>query len=398
MGRGEGSRFTPPRGAAANTAANTDAERRGATRTNGMHLVAQLVVAAAFLHEARATRDACDVTDTSIVWATQQIHLPGCAEPFHDEAALLEHSCVRSSDEAVMEQHEIHRVVCACMRRRWWRATRLLLPKVSASASVGQVRRFAQHARDGASEAVTMLLRGSSTGIRHDAVTSVVPAVQWAQAHGSVHVLVRFTTKKHGPVAVANVDDAEVELTPSSVSFRAKGRGKPLVFELRLPLEQHILPAASSHSFEGRGQLTLHLVKAVNASWTQLSPRAEEGERRGAVTTWHEMQETVATEEKRNPPPKAPPKGDAGKAREGTEEEDTAAAAAPKDALPKPQPRTHAESPSGGASAKKKAKGSKRPPDGWLAALQWHAARAWQEGAAKSGRRFAQWSRGHFGV
>jgi hypothetical protein len=384
-----------------------------------MPLLAQLV-AVAFLHGARATRDACDLTNTSAAWATQQVHLPGCEEPFHEEDALLEHSCVSSSDEPVVDQNEIHHAVCACMRRRWWRAARLLLPRVSTSSSVGEVRRFASHARDGASETVTMLLRGSSTGIRHDAVTSVVPAVQWAQAHGAVHVLVRFTTKKHGPVAVANVDDAKVELAANMVSFSARGRGKPLVFELRLPLEQRILPAVSSWSFEGRGQLTLHLVKEVNASWSQLCARAAEGERRGAVTTWHEMLDTITAEEKKNPPPRGDAaagkgKGDAaagkGKGDAGKEPvKDEAAAAAPKESASKPQPKARAESPSGGASAKKKqekkAKGAKRPlpprpPDGWLASLQWLAAlrdRAFQEGATKSWRRLAEWSRGLLGV
>ena len=375
-----------------------------------MPLLAQLV-AVAFLPGARATRDACDLTNTSAAWATQQVHLPGCEEPFHEEDALLEHSCVSSSDEPVVDQNEIHHAVCACMRRRWWRAARLLLPRVSTSSSVGEVRRFASHARDGASETVTMLLRGSSTGIRHDAVTSVVPAVQWAQAHGAVHVLVRFTTKKHGPVAVANVDDAKVELAANMVSFSARGRGKPLVFELRLPLEQRILPAVSSWSFEGRGQLTLHLVKEVNASWSQLCARAAEGERRGAVTTWHEMLDTITAEEKKNPPPRGDAAAGKGKGDAGKEPvKDEAAAAAPKESASKPQPKARAESPSGGASAKKKqekkAKGAKRPlpprpPDGWLASLQWLAAlrdRAFQEGATKSWRRLAEWSRGLLGV
>jgi len=256
-----------------------------------------------------------------------------------------------------------------------------------------------------------MLLRGSSTGIRHDAVTSVVPAVQWAQAHGAVHVLVRFTTKKHGPVAVANVDDAKVELAANMVSFSARGRGKPLVFELRLPLEQRILPAVSSWSFEGRGQLTLHLVKEVNASWSQLCARAAEGERRGAVTTWHEMLDTITAEAKKNPPPRGDAAAGKGKGDAGKEPvKDEAAAAAPKESASKPQPKARAESPSGGASAKKKqekkAKGAKRPlpprpPDGWFASLQWLAAlrdRAFQEGATKSWRRLAEWSRGLLGV
>ena len=157
-----------------------------------MALLARLV-AVALLHGARATRDACDLTNTSAAWATREVHLPGCEASFHEEDALLEHSCASSSGEPAADQSEFHHAVCACMRRRWWRAARLLLPRVSTSASVGEVRRFASHARDGAADAVTMLLRGSSTGIRHDAVTSVVPAVQWAQVRVRVRVRVRPT-------------------------------------------------------------------------------------------------------------------------------------------------------------------------------------------------------------
>ena len=154
-----------------------------------MPLLARLV-AVALLHGARATRDACDLRNTSAAWATQEVHLPGCEASFHEEDALLEHSCASSSGEPAADQSEFHHAVCACMRRRWWRAARLLLPRISTSASVGEVRRFASHARDGAADAVTMLLRGSSTGIRHDAVTSVVPAVQWAQVRVRARVRV----------------------------------------------------------------------------------------------------------------------------------------------------------------------------------------------------------------
>ena len=144
------------------------------------------------------------------------------------------------------------------------------------------------------------------------------------------------------------------------------------MFELRLPLEQRILPAVSSWSFEGRGQLTLHLVKEVNASWSQLCARAAEGERRGAVTTWHEMLDTITAEEKKNPPPRGDAaagkgKGDAaagkGKGDAGKEPvKDEAAAAAPKESASKPQPKARAESPSGGASAKKSKRRRRRAP------------------------------------
>ena len=324
---------------------------------------------------AALAQEACDVTDTSALWFSQQISLPGCTEDFHDEDALLEHSCAAGDATAAEEMHQI---VCACMRRRWWRAARLLLPRVAASASM-KVRQFAQHQRDGASEAVTMLLRGSSAGIRHDAVTSAVPAVQWAQSRSTVHLLVRFTTKRHGPVAVANVDDEKVELSPQMVSFDARGRGKPLIFELRLPLEHKVLPEASSWSFEGRGQLTLALAKEENATWKQLCPAAVEGERRGSVSTWFEMQESIDKEEKKEKK-QAEKKKDAEK-------------------KPKEEKKAEAKGAESGAAKGKKAKGAKRPApgDGWLAWLQWQYAQA-RQAVVKAWRRFVKWVRGLSGL
>ena len=100
-------------------------------------------------------------------------------------------------------------------------------------------------------------------------------------------MLVRFTTKKHGPVAVANVDDAKVELSPDLLSFSARGRGKPLVFELRLRLEQRILPAASSWSFEvARTRtlaLTLILTLTVTLTLTLPNPNPNPNQGRGQL-------------------------------------------------------------------------------------------------------------------
>ena len=80
----------------------------------------------------------------------------------------------------------------------------------------------------------------------------------------------------------------------------------------------------------------------------------------------------------------------------------------------KPPPKARAEGASGGAPAKKqpekKGKSAKpsakrppppRPPDGWLGSLQRLAAlrdRAFREGATKSWRRLAAWSRGLLGL
>ena len=73
---------------------------------------------------------------------------------------------------------------------------------------------------------------------------------------------------KDATLAVANVDDAKVELSPDLLSFSARGRGKPLVFELRLRLEQRILPAASSWSFEVARTQTLALTLILTLTLT----------------------------------------------------------------------------------------------------------------------------------
>ena len=229
-----------------------------------------------------------------------------------------------------------------------------------------------------------MLLRGSSTGIRADAVTNVVPAVQWAQSAVAIHLLIRYTTKRHGPVAVANVDDAQVDLQPEMVSFDAKGRGKPLVFELRLPLAHRILPEASSWSFEGRGQLTLTLQKEVNASWKQVSPVAIDGERRGSVSTWFEMQDSIDKEAK--------------KEAKKEDKEKTATKQEGKESKDKKAVKEERKEKTGGKRGEKKTKGVQTPGpgDGWLAWLTWARLEA-ERAARKAWRRFVKWVRGLFG-
>ena len=56
---------------------------------------------------AALAQEACDVTDTSASWFSQQISLPGCTEDFHDEDALLEHSCAAGDATAAEEMHQI---------------------------------------------------------------------------------------------------------------------------------------------------------------------------------------------------------------------------------------------------------------------------------------------------
>ena len=375
--------------------------------------------------------DACDATDTSISWAAQPVQPPGCHAPADEEEALLSHECLQadageascpaactdnplercyydpacapgsddpkgglgcnagghahcrfcgfgeyeSCDDASAvarpaSETEVHQAVCACMRRRWWRAAQQLLPRVPVAKQT-IVRQFAQAQRDGAGSVVTDLLRGSSTGIQHDRVSSVVPAVQWAQSAAAVHLLVRFTVKKHGPVAVANVDDAEVQLEARRVRFSAKGRGKPLVFDLELPLEQTIVPDESTYSFEGRGQLTLTLRKEEQGrAWAQLAPPDDGATRRGALSPWYEMQDKFDREETKKAPQ------DAVEAHAAPKEKAKSKVTAQESAK---------ESATGKARGKKKKKKkepeapkAKLPPEGWFAWVKWKAEQWWR--------------------
>ena len=131
--------------------------------------------------------------------------------------------------------------------------------------------------------------------------------------------------------------------------------------------------------FEGRGQLTLALAKEENATWKQLCPAAVEGERRGSVSTWFEMQESIDKEEKKEKK-QAEKKKDAEK-------------------KPKEEKKAEAKGAESGAAKGKKAKGAKRPApgDGWLAWLQWQYAQA-RQAVVKAWRRFVKWVRGLFGL
>ena len=362
-----------------------------------------------------AALDACDATDTSLSWATLPVQPPGCAAAADEEEALLSQeclladngetscpaactdnplercrydpSCVSGSDDpkdglgcnagghahcrfcgfgdynwSCDDAPAVEQAVCACMRRRWWRAAQQLLPRVPLGKQT-VVRQFAQALRDGAGSVVTDLLRGSSTGIQHDRVSSVVPAVQWAQSAAAIHVLVRFTVKKHGPVAVANVDDAKVELEARRVRFTAKGRGKPLVFELELPLEQNIVPDESSYSFEGRGQLTMTLRKEEQGKgWAQLAPPDDGVTRRGALSPWYEMQEKFDRDETSKAPKDA-----------------VEAQAAPSHKAKETAKETTSDKESGKKKKKApKAPKAKPPPDDWLAWVRWNAEQWWR--------------------
>lgn len=235
--------------------------------------------------------DACDPSNSAKSLLLSPLRLPGCDEQFDTETALLASSCLADAGT-----HDGSDAACRSIRRQWWQAARALEKSGWLSHASGRqrTRHFAQAFRAGAAEVVALVLRGGSA-----AESTVVPAVQWAQSKTAVAVLVRFSPKKHGPVSVANVDEPEVTLNGSHVSFRAAARGKPLRFELEIELWGAVVEARSSYSLASAGRLTFQLSKEREDTWPALAAKREaEGEWRGHVGTWYEMQEMFDNEKR----------------------------------------------------------------------------------------------------
>ena len=243
------------------------------------NLVPTLLLAAA---QPTAGLSACEPTETALGLLSAPIE--ACASVFETEDALLASDC----SSVDVEQ------VCRMARRGWWRAVKHTLPAVADDQRV-PLRQFLEAHRAGAKDIVALL---RAEGVRRyqqtgEDRTVIVPACQWAQSTSTVAVAVRYSPKRHGPVSVANVDDANVELTETHVSFTALARGKPLKFVLEVELEGRIDPTKSSWSASAAGRLTLTLAKAeAGTTWVRLAkPAAAGAPRLPPITTWHEMAE-----------------------------------------------------------------------------------------------------------
>jgi hypothetical protein len=222
--------------------------------------------------------DACDVEVSDVSLLSMPVRLGECGS-FSDESSLLKSTCISTPGGS----HHAD-AVCHMMRLGWWRATRSLTPMVLNDRD--RVRHFAQHLRNGAAGVSTLVNRGGNAER-----TLLTPACQWAQNATVVAVAVRFSPKKHGPVSVANVDEPAVHFTSEGFSFDALARGKPLRFSLSVGLEHEIEPELSTWAIGSAGRATLTLVKREEGKpWSNLAnPRARPSERRGHVSTWHEM-------------------------------------------------------------------------------------------------------------
>ena len=186
--------------------------------------------------------DACSASASATALLAAPLQPPCCeSAPGGGEDELLASGCVRECASAVPAW-----MVCLAVRRGWWRLARALLPRLADGGERDQLRQFAQSIKDGAASVVSLQQLGGA-----DDAALVVPAVQWAQSRTSVHVLVRFSPKKHGPVSVSTVSSPSVVINSSHVEFSAHGAPnarKPLRFELSLPLAERIVAESSSHA------------------------------------------------------------------------------------------------------------------------------------------------------
>ena len=186
--------------------------------------------------------DPCDPEETAVAYLREPLLLPGCTAAFDDEDALLASSCL--GDTATALAADGSAAACVAIRKQWWRGAQAIdtAQWLRSATERARVRSFAQAFRAGAADVVALVLRGGSA-----AQNAVVPAVQWAQNQTVVAVMVRYSPKKHGPVSVANVEEPEVAINSSHISFKGLGRPNsraPLRFELDLELRDAIVPGA----------------------------------------------------------------------------------------------------------------------------------------------------------
>lgn len=236
-------------------------------------------------HHLRA--QSCEPTATETSLATQPVS--ACASSFDDEDTLLAAIAAGTCAGGIQAS-----AACSMMRHGWRRAALALLPSLAADEDRVSLRQFLESRREGASSVISLLRLGGDDGLR----SLVAPAVQWAQNQTVVALAVRYSPKRHGPVSVSSVEEPNVSLNATHLSFDALARPharRELRFELLLELHAPISPEQSSWTIGSAGRLTLTLVKQSPAIWPKLAQPAAEGARRGPITPWFEKQQVLGS-------------------------------------------------------------------------------------------------------
>jgi len=118
--------------------------------------------------------------------------------------------------------------------------------------------------------------------------------VMWAQGVDSIHLNVKFAGRLDAPVTVLNVDNEEVTMNETHVTFSGIGRQKPKRYVIDLELHAAIDTNASSWAFGSVGTVRFVLKKAIEKRWERLTASNESVKNH---RVWWEKQEQVQKED-----------------------------------------------------------------------------------------------------
>ena len=176
--------------------------------------------------------------------------------------------------------------------RHWWVAARAALDVLrTRNVAIGsEVRQAVTTLRDEAGSVLTLMRQ-----TKMDEAT-INCAVMWAQGESSVNLLIKFAGRLDAPVTVLNVDNEQVVINATHVTFSGIGRQKPKRYQVHIELFAPIVAENSSWNFGSVGTVRFRLSKASGGEWPRLTASTEPVKNH---RVWWEGQEQIAQEEKK---------------------------------------------------------------------------------------------------
>ena len=180
------------------------------------------------------------------------------------EAVALLQRVQRGEHE--MESVSIEAGVAHAAQRHWWEAARSALDLLRNRNHVisSESRNVVTVLRDEASSVLSLMRQTKMDE------STISCAVMWAQGEASVHLLVKFAMRLDAPVTVLNVDNEQVVINTTHVTFSGIGRQKPKKYVINVELFGAIVPENSSWSFGSVGTVRSYLQPR-----SHLQPRPE---------------------------------------------------------------------------------------------------------------------------
>ena len=177
-------------------------------------------------------------------------------------------------------------------RRLWWAAAKRAVDELRNQnvPPSSETRRALTELRD---ESGSLLALMRQTKLDEATISC---AVMWAQGERSIHLNVKFAGRLDAPVTVLNVDNEEVHINATHVSFTGVGRQKPKRYVMNIELFEQIDPERSSWAFGSVGTVRFVLRKAVDGSWARLTKSNETVKHH---RQWWEKQEQVEKEDRK---------------------------------------------------------------------------------------------------